>query len=265
MLQRKIRKLIKLPKPLVIFEVETTGLGLSMDRVIEIAYLKLYTNGREKSEDVFLNPEIEISDESREIHGITDDQLKDKPYFREKAQEFWDIFYNCYYAGFNILSFDLPFLKREFARAGMNFEYSEKDVLDSKAIFNYMEPRTLSVAYKYYCNKEYEWPRSASKNVKTTLAILEKQLRKYKETRDLDFIRNIYKASTDRYIDNTRKFYWRNGKAHFAFSKYIDRSLSEVAEKDPKFLEWIIGADFSDETKNIVIEAMKEKRRTRNT
>lgn len=253
----KINKLIKLDKPLIFFDLETTGLAISADRIIEIAYVKIMPNGITLSGDIFLNPQADISKESSEIHGMTNADLRDKPTFKQKAQEIWEIFNNCYYAGFNIMNFDLPMLRREFLRVGMDFDYAQSKIIDSKIIFHFMEPRTLSAAYKFYCNKEHKKAHSALADIQATVKILNKQLVKYKEARDWDFIYKIHHLSDDRYVDNERKFYWRNGQAYFTFSKYRDTALEEVVKKDPEFLEWILSAGFSEETKNIVKKALQ--------
>lgn len=253
----KINKFLKLDKPLVIFDLETTGLVLSMDKIIEIAYIKYLPNGRVIKDDIFLNPEMPISRESTEVHGITNDDVADKPTFKEKAQEFWDIFQNSYYGGFNIINFDLPMLKREFIRCGIDFDYTNKDIIDSKTIYHYMEPRTLSAALKYYCNKDHDNAHNALADVEATAEILACQMEKYNEIHDWDFVRKIHSTSDDRYVDNERKFYWRDGEAYFSFSKHKDTPLSEVAKTDPSFLQWIVSADFSEETKDIIKKALQ--------
>lgn len=252
----KIPKLIKLDRPLVIFDLETTGLSISMDRIIEIAYLKIMPKGVTFKGDILLNPEMSIPKEASEIHGISDEDVKGKPIFREKAQELWEIFNNCCYGGFNVMDYDLPILRREFLRVGMDFDYTSAKIIDSKTIFHSMEPRTLAAAYKFYCKEEHVDAHNALADVEATAKILTQQLKKYSETRDWDFIYKIHHAASDRFVDNDRKFYWRGGQAHFAFSKYKDRALAEIVEKDQGFLSWILSADFSEETKDIIRKAL---------
>lgn len=256
---RKIYKILNLDKPLVIFDVETTGKGISSDKIVEIAYMKISKDFVVKKDDIFLNPEIQIPDEATAVHGINNKAVKGKPTFKDKSQELWDIFNNCYYGGFNVLSFDLPVLRREFVRVGMDFEYSSSNIIDSKKIYKYMTPRTISSAYEHYFRKEYREERNAASNTEAVAGILLKQLEKYKEVCDKDFINKIHEVEGDSIAsDNVRKFYWRDGETIFAFSKYKDQPLLEVAAKDPKFLKWILSADFSDETKSIIKKAMKE-------
>jgi len=253
----KISKQLKIDKPLIMFDLETTGLALSIDRIVEIAYIKIMPNGRVQKDDIFINPEMKISEEAVEVHGITDEDVAQMPTFKEKAKELIEIFNDCYFGGFNIVGFDLPMLKREFLRAGINFDYKNSCIIDSKVIYNYMEPRTLSAAYKYYCQKEHVDAHSAIADVEATLEILSRQIEFYNEVMDMNFIFKIHKELNDRYVDNERKFYWRNGEAHFSFSKHKDDALRDVAERDPDFLKWILSADFSDETKDIVKKALE--------
>jgi DNA polymerase-3 subunit epsilon len=228
-----------------------------MDKRVELAYLKIMPNGVVFKSDIFFNPEMKISEEAIAVHGITDGFLLDKPIFREKSQELWEIFRDCYYGGYNVMGFDLPLLRREFIRVGIDFEYANSQIIDSKVIYHYMEPRTLSAAYKYYCGKEHVDAHSALGDVEVTAEVLIKQLEQYQEIRDWNFIYEMHNPQDGRYVDNERKFYWRSGEAYFAFSKFRDYSLASVAKTDRGFLEWIMTADFSEETKSIVKKAME--------
>lgn len=258
-MDKKLIDLIKLDKPLVIFDLETTGLSLSLDKIIEIAYMKITPDGRIIEGDIFLDPEMKISEESIAVHGITNESVAGKKTFRDISQTLWGIFENSYYSGFNVINFDLPILRREFLRVGLDFNYDNSQIIDSKVIYNYMEPRTLSAAYKHYCGKDHYDAHSAIADVKATKEILEAQLETYEEVRDWEFVNKIHKANSDRFVDNDRKFYWRDGEAYFSFSKNKDVSLSKVAQNDPGFLKWMLTADFSEETKNIVKRALEGK------
>jgi len=253
---KKITDLISLDKPLVIFDLETTGLSVNLDRIVEIAYLKIEPSGEISKGDLFLNPEMKIPAEAFAIHGISDDKVKDAPTFKDKAEELYEIFKDCIYSGFNAFNFDLPILKREFLRVGIDFDFANSKIIDAKVIYHKMEPRDLAAAYKFYCKKEHVDAHSALADVEATAEILTKQLEKYEETRDWDFIYKIHHASDDRFVDTDRKFYWRGGEAYLAFSKHKDRSLADVAKTDSGFLSWILGADFSEETKDIVQKAL---------
>ena len=245
--------MMNLDKPLVIFDLETTGLALAYDRIIELAFVKIMPNGRVIEKDIFFNPEIDVPSEVTAINGLTNADLADKPLFRDHAQEIWDIFYDCYYGGFNVVNFDLPMLRREFLRAGYDFNYTKKQVIDSKVIYHAMEPRDLAAAYKYYCQKELANAHSALADVRASAEILDQQLAKY----DYGLIRQISEAPDDRYVDEEKRFYWRSGEAYLNFSKYKERSLAEIAKVDPGFLRWMMEADFSPETKQIVERALE--------
>lgn len=253
---KTITELIYLDKPLVVFDLETTGLSVNLDRIVEIAYLKIWPDGRILKGDLLLNPEMAIPAEALAVHGISDAKVKDQPIFKDKASELWEIFNDSYYSGFNVMSFDLPLLKREFLMAGLDFNYAEAKIIDAKVIYHFMEPRTLAAAYKFYCKKEHIKAHNALADVEATAKILARQLEQYSQIRDWDFIYKIHHVADDRFVDNERKFYWRDGEAYFSFSKYKDRPLAEIAQKDPGFLNWILSADFSQETKDIVEKAL---------
>ncbi|PIV50603.1 DNA polymerase III subunit epsilon [Candidatus Falkowbacteria bacterium CG_4_9_14_3_um_filter_36_9] len=255
----KINNLIELDKPLIIFNLETTGLEISKDKIIEIAYVKIWPNGKIKKGDILLNPEIKISKEITEINGIKNKDLSDKPKFMDLAQELWEIFNNSCYGGYNIIDFYLPLLRREFIRVGMDFDYTTAKIFDSKIIYHYMEPPILSAAYKFYCQKEYADDHKAILDVQAAIKILEKQLKIYKEVRDWEFIKKI--NSDDRNIkllDIRRKIIWNNGDAYFSFSKYKNMPLIKVAKTDPKFLKWILKSNFPDRIKHLVKKALQD-------
>lgn len=253
---QKIIKLLKLDKPLVIFDIETTGGAISKDKIIEIAYLKICGNGKIIKDDIIFDPEIKISPESTAIHGIKNQDLKGKQKFRERAQEIWEVFNDCYYAGYNIINFDLLILRREFIRVGMDFNYNTSQVIDIREIYHYLVPQTISSAFEYYHNKKFTLSHSAANHAEATADILIKQLEKYKDMLNREFINKIHQFEEYRDTHSTRKFYWLHGEAYFAFSKYKDQPLSKIVKKDPKFLEWILMSDFKEETKTIVKRAL---------
>ncbi len=254
---KKIAKVLKLDKPLVIFDIETTGKVIYKDKIVEIAYIKIWADGRVKKEEMMLNPQMPISREATTVHGLINEDVSGKPVFQKKAQEIWEVFNNCYYSGFNVLNFDLPILRREFIRVGMDFDYKIPQIIDSKVIYQHMVPRSLSATYQYYCNKEFKQSHTAMGDVEVAAEILIKQLAQYNEIRDWNFVDKIHQSPEDSYVDNARKFYWEHGRAYFAFSKYRGIALLEIAKINPKFLKWIISADFSEETKTIIKKALE--------
>lgn len=264
---KRIIDLLGIKKPLVILDIETTGPVISTDKIIEIAYLKVWDNGMIKRDDIYFDPEMPIGSESITIHGITNEALDGRPIFRDKAQELFDIFNDCYYGGYNVLNFDLPILRREFVRVGMDFEYKHGQVIDSKEIFNYMEPKNLSAAYIHYCRKKMKQKhqQNALADTEAAAEIMLCQIEKYNEMMNVEFIENIYGGEKDLYRDNSEKFYWYHGKTYFAFSKYKDRLLADIVNDDPEFLRWILTANFSEETKGIIRMALKNNKNKKNT
>ena len=249
-------KKLKLEKPLVIFDLETTGVVINLDKVIELAYIKIYPDGKREEKTYKINPGIKIPKESIEVHGITNEEASNWPYFKEYAQELYEVFSNCYYGGFNVIGFDLPMLQKEFKEAGFNFNYNTEDIIDSKVIFHNMEKRDLTAAYKFYCGGEHIDAHSAMGDIVVTEKILEAQIDKYPEILDKEFLQSMHSPKDDRYVDSERKFYWRDGEAYFNFGKHKGESLKSVALNDSGFLSWMLQADFGIEIKEIVNNAL---------
>jgi DNA polymerase III subunit epsilon len=165
--------------PLCFFDLETTGINITQDRIIEIAVIKLMPNGETIRKSNLINPTVPISPESSAIHGITDADVKDKPTFKEVAKEYIKFFEGSDLAGFNILKFDMPLLVEEFLRAEIDFDYSRKKIIDAQRIFHMMEKRTLSAAFKFYCGRELEEAHSAEADTQATLDVLLAQVERY--------------------------------------------------------------------------------------
>jgi len=255
---KKINKLLNIDKPLVIFDIDTTGLVISRDKIVRLAYTKLWPNGRAKSDLYVFDPEIKIEPEASSVHGIYDEDVRGKPKFRKKCQEVWEIFNDSYYGGHNILSFDLPIIRREFIRCGIDLEYSNSQIIDTRVIFQTMVPRSLGATYEFYLRKKYRQAHSTQSELDTVVEILASQLTKYKEVRDVEFIKTANENFGEEvYVDDSRKFYWKDGEAYFAFSKYQGMPLAGIAKHDPEFLHWIMEADFSEETKMVVKKALE--------
>ncbi len=223
------------------------------DRIVEFAYLKHSPDGTIEEKTLLFNPERPIPKEASDVHGLTDEDVADAPLFRDKALELFDIFKDSFYSGFNIARYDLPLLKQEFSRAGLNFQFRPEDILDAKVIYHAMEPRTLSAAYKHYCGKEHVEAHDASGDVAATAEIVAEQIKRYGK----EEIERIHQESIRDFVDLEGKFYRQDGEICFAFSKFKDRSLKSVAETDPTFLRWILQADFSEDTKNVVRDFIK--------
>lgn len=198
MLTSSIPKLLPLERPMIIFDLETTGLSIGEDRMVEIAYRKIMPNGDVIAVAQRINPGMPIPEDSMAIHGITDADVADSPSFAQLCYELWSVFDGADVGGFNITGFDLPFLKAEFARVGKNFDYSNKRVLDAKVLYHkvaardMVSARNLSAAYKLYCGKEHISAHTGAGDVEVTVEILEKQLEKYPEFRNWEYIAELH-------------------------------------------------------------------------
>lgn len=248
---------IKINKPIIIFDLETTGLAINADRILELAYVKIWPDGKTIKDDILINPEMLIPKESSDVHGIKGEDVEHAPVFGDLANDLLNIFSDCVYSGFNVIRFDLPMLKKEFTRVGLHFEFNKDEIIDASVIFSKKEPRTLSAAYKYYCNKEHSDAHRALADVEATLEVLVGQLDKYEDIRDWETIKKMHTEGDSRFVDSDRKFYWRDGQACFAFSKHKDQLLTQIAQTEPGFLDWILNADFSDEMKDIIRKAQR--------
>ena len=183
---------LNLKKPIIFFDLETTGVNISHDRIIELSYIKVYPNGTEEEKSMSINPEMSIPAESTAIHHITDEDVADKPTFKQIAKELAKVFEGCDIAGYNSNRFDIPLLMEEFLRAGINIELSRQKFVDVQTIFHKMEQRTLSAAYKFYCNGDLENAHSANADTRATYEVLKAQLDRYPNLKnDVEFLSNF--------------------------------------------------------------------------
>ena len=201
---------LKLQNPLIFFDLETTGVNASKDRIVEISYIKLMPNGTEVEKTLRINPEMHIPEEATAVHGITDADVADKPRFKDIAKELARVFEGCDIAGFNSNRFDVPLLAEEFLRADVDVDFSRRRFVDVQTIFHKMEQRTLSAAYKFYCGKDLDDAHSANADTRATYEVLKAQLDKYPSLQnDIDFLskfsthnRNVDLAGRIVYNDN---------------------------------------------------------------
>jgi len=242
-----------LDRPIIVFDLETTGLSVVKDRIVEFGYLKHSPDGTISSETLLLNPECPIPPASTAVHGISDADVAQSPTFQKEAARLFEIFKDSYYSGFNIARYDLPLLKQEFSRAGFDFQFRPNDIIDAKVIYHAMEPRTLSAAYKHYCGKEHAEAHDAAGDVAATAEIIAEQIKRYGK----EEIKRLHEETILDFVDLEGKFYLQDGKIYFAFSKFKDRTIDSVAESDPTFLRWLLQADFSEDTKNVVRTFLK--------
>lgn len=241
---------LKLERPIIFFDLETTGLTIGKDHIVELCYIRLEPNGCERSETLRFNPGMPISKESSEINGITDKDVKDCPTFAEKAEELAKVFEGCDLAGYNSNRFDVPMLAEEFACCGIDIHIYEKKLVDVQNIFHKMEQRTLVAAYRFYCGKELENAHSAFADTRATLEVLEAQLDRYPETlkNDVSFLAEF--SQVFRGVDLACRFVFdENNVEIINFGKYKGQAVRDVLRKDPNFKHWMLQGDFTQNTK----------------
>jgi len=264
---------INLQRDLVFFDVETTGLNVIRDRILQIGMVKLFKNGQPAEElSMLINPGIPISEESMQIHGITPKDLANKPVFAQVAQKIWDFIGDADLGGYNSNRFDVPMLMEEFARVGKELDISKRRLIDVQRIFYKMEPRTLKAAYRLYCQQELEDAHDALADVRATLDVFKGQIRAYEGKDLLDEngnmvptpIKNDIQALHDftndlNFLDATQKLRVQpDGVVVFNFGKYMGQPVKEVLKKERNYGVWIQEREFSSQVKQIIRQMMKE-------
>lgn len=244
---------LNLKKPIVFFDLETTGTNINTDRIVEICYLKVYPNGNEESKTMRINPEMHIPEASTAIHGITDEDVADCPTFKDVAKDIMKDIEGADLAGFNSNRFDVPVLVEEFLRAGIDIDLTRRKFVDVQVIYHKLEQRTLSAAYKFYCGKNLEDAHTAEADTRATYEVLKAQLDKYPEVlqNNIDFLSDY--SSYSRNVDFAgRIVYDEQGVETFNFGKYKGMPVSEVLHRDPGYYGWILNGDFTLNTKNVL-------------
>lgn len=244
---------LNLKNPLVFFDLETTGTNINSDRIVEICYLKVHPNGNEESKTLRINPEMHIPEEASAIHGIYDEDIKDCPTFKDVAKKIAADIEGCDLAGFNSNRFDIPVLAEEFLRAGVDIDLMKRKFIDVQVIYHKMEQRTLSAAYKFYCDKNLEDAHTAEADTRATYEVLKAQLDRYADTlkNDIYFL-SEYSCHTKNVDFAGRIVYNDQGVEVFNFGKYRGVPVKEILQKDPGYYSWIIQGDFTLNTKNVL-------------
>jgi DNA polymerase III subunit epsilon len=243
---------IKLTKPLAFFDLETTGINITQDRIVEIAILKIMPDGSQIEFESRINPTIPIPPQSTQIHGISDDDVKDKPTFKEKAHEIVQFLKDCDFAGYNSNKFDVPLLAEEFARVETSFDWTKRKFIDVQVVFYKKEPRTLSAAYSYYCNKDLTNAHSAMADTKATYEILEAQLERYEDIEPSTSFLNEYTSQTKNVDFAGRIIYNDKGDEIFNFGKHKGKSVEKIFETEPGYYNWMMNGDFASNTKQVL-------------
>ncbi|MGE9314433.1 exonuclease domain-containing protein [Niabella sp. CJ426] len=245
--------MLQITKPIAFIDLETTGVNLGTDRIVEIAIVKLLPDGSKTVKRKLINPEMPISKTSVDIHGITNEMVKDAPTFAQAAQELKQVLDDCDLAGYNSNRFDIPLLVEEFLRAGVDFDMKGRRMVDVQNIFHKMEQRTLSAAYKFYCGKVLESAHSAEADASATHEVLVAQLERYPELGTT--IESINKfIGEDMVVDFARRFVMQDGVEVFNFGKYKGQSIAEILTKEPQYYDWMMRGDFPQQTKQKLTE-----------
>jgi len=246
--------MLKLTKPLAFIDLETTGINLGSDRVIEIAIVKILADGSRSVKRKLINPQMPIPKQSTDVHGITDDMVKDAPAFKEVAQELKQMLDGCDIGGYNSNRFDIPLLMEEFIRSEVEFDMKGRKLVDVQNIFHKMEQRTLSAAYKFYCNKNLEGAHSAEVDASATHEILEVQeklgakVERYAEW-GITVDKFMKVVGEEVIVDFARRFVMENGTEVFNFGKHKGRPVADVLKSEPQYYDWMLKGDFPQHTK----------------
>ena len=244
---------LNLKNPIVFFDLETTGTNINSDRIVEICYLKVYPNGMEETKTMCINPEMHIPESATAVHGIHDEDVANCPKFKEVAASIAHDIEGCDLAGFNSNRFDIPVLAEEFLRAGVDINMSKRKFIDVQVIYHKLEQRTLSAAYKFYCDKNLEDAHTAEADTRATYEVLKAQLDRYPDELQNDMAFLSEYSSFNRNVDFAgRMVYDDNGVEVFNFGKYKGMPVADILRKDPGYYSWILQGDFTLNTKQML-------------
>lgn len=243
---------LNLKNPIIFFDLETTGINVAADRIVELSFLKVDMHGNETTRTLLINPEMPIPKKASDIHGIKDEDVRDAPTFNEVAKSLVRDFEGCDLAGYNSTKFDIPLLAEEFLRAGVDIDLKKRKFIDVQIIFMKMEPRTLSAAYAFYCNKALDQAHSAEADTRATYEVLQAQLDRYSNlTNDIGMLADF--SSHNRNVDFAgRIIYDENDVEVFNFGKYKGQSVESILERDPAYYSWMMQGDFPLYTKKVL-------------
>ncbi|MDE7437520.1 MAG: 3'-5' exonuclease [Muribaculaceae bacterium] len=253
---------LKLERPLIFFDLETTGTNIIHDRIVELSYIKVFPDGTTEQKTRRLNPEMHIPEGATAIHHITDEMVKDEPTFRQVSKALNEIFADSDIAGYNSNKFDVPLLIEEFGRAGINFDITGRNFIDVQNIFHKMEQRTLIAAYKFYCGKNLEDAHSALADTQATYEVLLGQLDRYDDLAgDVASLAEFSKLG--RNVDLSGRIVLDNDdEPTFNFGKHKGKKVKEVFRKEPSFYSWMMQGDFAKNTKDIITVLYAESRKS---
>lgn len=243
---------LKLKNPIIFFDLETTGINIASDRIVEISYLKVDLNGNETTKTMRLNPGIPIPEKVIAIHGISNEDVKDAPTFNEVAKSLARDLEGCDLAGYNSVKFDIPLLAEEFLRSGVEIDLKRRKFVDVQVIFMKMEPRTLSAAYKFFANKELSNAHSAEADTLATYEVLQAQLDRYPNLEN-DIGKLAEFSAHTRNVDFAGRIVYNEDDVEvFNFGKYKGKPVSEILDRDPGYYGWMMKGDFPLYTKKVL-------------
>jgi len=246
---------LQLSRPLAFIDLETTGINISIDRIVEIAIVKINPDGTKQVKRKLINPLMPIPKSSSDIHGITDEMVKDAPSFKQVANEIKQFVEHCDLGGYNSNRFDIPMLIEEFLRVGIEFSVDGKKLVDVQKVFHMMEQRTLSAAYKFYCQKNLDGAHSAETDATATWEVLEAQVERYPQIGDT--VESIVKfTGEDDIVDFARRFIKENGVEVFNFGKHKGKPVVQVLKEEPQYYDWMMKGDFPMNTKQKLTEIL---------
>lgn len=246
---------LNLTRPIAFIDLETTGVNISNDRIVEIAIVKILADGTRQVKRKLINPQIPIPAGASDVHGITDDMVKDAPSFKQVANEVKQFIENCDLGGYNSNRFDIPMLIEEFLRAGVSFSADGRKLVDVQKVFHMMEQRTLGAAYKFYCNKTLEDAHSAEADATATWEVLEAQIERYPQIGNT--VESIVKfTGEDDIVDFARRFVKENGVEVFNFGKHKGKPVVQVLKEEPQYYDWMMKGDFAMNTKQKLTEIL---------
>ncbi len=245
---------LQLKRPIIFFDLETTGVDTAKDRIVEISMVKIAVDGTKTVKTRRINPEMHIPEAATAVHGITDEDVKDEPTFKQIAKSLAQFIDGCDFGGFNSNRFDLPVLVEEFMRAGVECDFRKRKFVDVQTIFHRKEQRTLVAAYKFYCDKDLENAHSAEADTMATYEVLEAQIERYADIGDTVDSLAEFSAGTPTVDYAGRMVFNEKGEEVFAFGKYKGRRVEDVLRDDPSYYSWMMNGDFPLYTKKVLTE-----------
>ena len=253
--------MLSLARPIVFFDLETTGTDAANDRIVEIACIKLLPDGRRDRYVTRLNPGMPIPAGATAIHGICDDDVREAPTFKQIAKTLYEWIRRCDLGGYNAARFDLPVLVEEFLRAGIEADFSDCRMVDPQQIFFKLEQRTLAAAYKFYCGKTLEGAHCAENDICATIEVLEAQLERYSTELSCD-VQELHNfcSGGERYVDYHRSMKLEDGHPTFTFGKHKGKRVTDVFIKEPGYYDWMMQSGFGQHTKQKISEILFEQR-----